>query len=185
MSFLACIIFGEQAEHGFDTKTAFQTAGGTTVGGSGNLGIVLTVGGKAHDIVPVKVLQSGQMVAVEAGIVSKDRIDTVLLEPDTQIRNGLSSSAEDGPHWRFNERGTFIHIANLTLNGQNMIFCFAGCKSVRISDDCADAHNLILPLGFCIDYGKSTCGSLLGRLKDSILENASKGKFFRLKYAPL
>lgn len=145
---------------GFNTVASFQTARGAAISGGGNLWIVLAVGGKAHDVGPVDVLQFQQEVVVEVGVVCEDRTDAVLSKPSLQIRTGLGSRTEDGPHWRFNEQGAFIHTAYLTLNGQNMILCVDGCERVRIGHDCANAHNLILPVSFRVDDGEFTHGSL-------------------------
>ncbi len=111
---MICTVSGEQAEHGFDTKTTLQVACETAVGTAWNLRMV---GGKAHDVVPIIVLQLRKMIAVQEGVVCKDRVETVLLKPDTQISNRLDSGAENGPHRRFNEQCAFVHAANSTLNG--------------------------------------------------------------------
>lgn len=103
MAFAICTISGKQAEHRFDAVATFQTTGGVAVGSSGDFRIVLTVGGKAHDVVPVKIPQLRQMVAVKAGVVGEDRLDTVMLEPDSKICNSLGLCAENGIHWCLNE----------------------------------------------------------------------------------
>ena len=55
MAFAICTISGKQAAHRFDVVAMFQTTGGVAVGSSGDFRIVLTEGGKAHDVVPVKI----------------------------------------------------------------------------------------------------------------------------------
>ena len=99
MTFVVCTVPGEQTKHGFYSVASFQTASGATVGVSGNLGIVFAIGGKAHDVVPVKITQLRQMVAVKAGIVGENGTDSVLIEPDTQISDGFGSCTEDRLHW--------------------------------------------------------------------------------------
>ena len=83
MGFLVCIIPGEQTEHGLDAVTPLHTSGAVAVGTGGDFGVVLAVGGKAHDVVPSKASQLRQVIAVEAGVVGKDGVDVVLPEPGT------------------------------------------------------------------------------------------------------
>lgn len=82
-------------EHGFDALATLQAASGATVGGGGDSGIVLAVGGKAHDIETIEIPQLWQMVAVKAGIVGENGTDFVLTEPGTQISDGFGSCTED------------------------------------------------------------------------------------------
>ena len=154
MAFAVCPIAGEQAEHGFDAEATLQAASGATIGVSGNLGVVLAIGGKAHDVVPVKITQLRQMVAVEAGIVGENGTDSVLIEPGTQIKNSLGSGAENRLHWCFDEQSAFVHAADLTLNGQNVIFGFNQFESVCICNDGSDTHDLVCPVGFCVNDSK-------------------------------
>lgn len=42
-------------EHGFNTVATLQATRGAAIGCGWNLGIMLAVGGKAHDVVPVKI----------------------------------------------------------------------------------------------------------------------------------
>lgn len=151
MTFVVCTISRQQAEHGFDTIASLQTAGGAAVGIGWDSEIVLTVGCKAHDVVPVKITHLRQMVTVKVGIVGENRTDSVLIEPDTQISDGLGAGAEDGLHRRFDKQGAFLHTADLTLNGQNMIFSCDKLKSVRICYNGANTHDLICPVGFCVN----------------------------------
>lgn len=57
MGLVVCTVAGEQAEHGLDAVASFQAAGGAQVSGGGDLGVVLAVGGEAHDVVPIKVTE--------------------------------------------------------------------------------------------------------------------------------
>lgn len=124
MTFVVCMVPGEQAEHRFNSVATFQTAGGAAVGIGWDFGIVLTVGGNAHNVVPVKTTQLRQMVAVEADIVGENGTDFVLTEPGTQISDGFGSGAEHRLNWCLDEQSAFIHAADLTLNGQDVIFSF-------------------------------------------------------------
>ena len=53
VAFVVCTIAGKQAEHGFDAEATLQTACGAAVGIGRDFGIVLAIGGKTHDIIPV------------------------------------------------------------------------------------------------------------------------------------
>ena len=151
MAFVVCTVPGEQTKHGLDTVAAFQTAGGVAVGIGWDFGIVLAVGGKAHDVIPIEVSQLWQMIMVKAGIVCEDGMDIMLLEPGSKISNSLSSSAENRLYRRLDKQGAFIHTADLTLDGQDMIFSGDKLKSVRICYDGADTHDLVCLVGFCVD----------------------------------
>ena len=145
---MVCAVIGEQAEHGFYAVAALQAAGGTAVGISRDLGIVLAVGGEAHDIIPIEISQLLQVVAVEAGVVGKDETDHVLLKPGTQICDGLGPGAEDGLHRCYDEQCVFVHATDVALDREDMIFGVDGLKCVRICNDGADAHHLVCPVGF-------------------------------------
>lgn len=85
----------EQAEHRFDTVATFQMTSGAAIG-ERNLWIILAVGGKTHDVVPIKVPQFRQVIAVEAGIVGENGMDIVLTQPGTKINDGLDADTQDG-----------------------------------------------------------------------------------------
>lgn len=118
MTFVVCTVSRKRGEHGFDIVVPLQAANAVTVGTGGNLGIVLAVGGKAHNAIPVKTLHLGQVIAVETSVVGKNGTGTVLLEPETQIHNSFDSGAENGLHRCFQKQHVIVHAAYLTLDGQ-------------------------------------------------------------------
>ena len=95
MTFLIAVFAGQQPQHGLHAVAPFHPAGGKAFAAFRDPGIVLAVGGKAHDIVPVIISQLRQMIAVKAGIVGENGTDFVLTEPGTQISDGFGSCTED------------------------------------------------------------------------------------------
>ena len=155
VGFSVCTATGQQAEHRFHTVAPFQSAGGAAVCVFGNLFVVLPIGGQPHNIVPLHILEFRKMVPVKTGIVSIDGLDIVPGKPMLQIRNGIGPGADYGLYRCFDEQGIVVHTAGLALDGQNVIFGFDGSEGIRIRNDGADAHNLICPVGFGVDNGKS------------------------------
>ena len=154
MRFPICTIPGQQSEHGLHAVASFQVAGGAAVGVGGYFGVVLAVGGQAHDVVPVEAPQLRQVVAVEAGVVGEDALDAVLGQPCLQIPDGLRPGAEDGLHRGVQKEGVVIHAARPALLGQDVVFHFDGLEGVRIGDDGSDGHDLIGPVGFGVNDGE-------------------------------
>ena len=115
---------------------------------------MLAVGGQAHDVVPVEAAQLRQVVPVEAGVVGEDARDAVLPEPGVQVAHGLGAGAEDWLHRRVQEQGIVVHAADLTLDGQDVVFHFDGREGVRIGNDGADRHDLVSPVGLSINDGE-------------------------------
>lgn len=68
-----------------------------------------------------------------------------------QIGHGLGSDTENGLYLHFDKKCTFIHAADLILNGQNVVFGFNMLKGVCIGDDGTDGYDLITPVRFCVD----------------------------------
>ena len=154
MRFTICLISRQQSEHGLHAVASFQAAGGAAVGVGGNFGVVLAVGGQAHDVVPVEAPQLRQVVAVEAGVVGEDALDAVMRQPCLQIPDGFRPGAEEGLDWGVQKEGVVIHAASPALLGQDVVFHFDGLIGVRIGDDGADGHDLIGPVGFGINDGE-------------------------------
>lgn len=156
MGLPVCTIPGQQAQHGLHAVASFQSAGRTAVGVGGDLGVVLAVGGEAHDVVPVEAAQLRQVAAVEIGVVGEDAHDAVLAEPGAQISHGLGAGAEDGLHRRVQKQGFIVHAADLALVGQDVVFHFHGREGVCVGNHRADGHDLVGPVGFGINDGESS-----------------------------
>lgn len=154
MGLPVCTIPGQQAQHGLHAVASFQSAGRTAVGVGGDLGVVLAVGGEAHDVVPVEAAQLRQVVAVEVGVVGENASNTVLAEPGSQVPDRLGTGAEDGLHRRVQKQGVVVHAANLALVGQDMVFHFHRREGVRVGNHRADGHDLVGPVGFSINDGE-------------------------------
>ena len=151
VGFAVCPVAGEQAEYGLHTVAPLQPAGGAQVGGAGDFGVVLTVGRQPHDIVPVKSCQLRQMIPVEVCVISENGGDIVVRKPVEQIAHGLPPGAEDRLHRRVQKQRVVIHTADLAIHRQNMIFGCDGPEGVRVRKTTADRHDLVRPVGFCVD----------------------------------
>ena len=63
-------------------------------------------------------------------------------------------------HWYIQKQRVIVHTTHLTFNGQDMVFRSNRLERVRIRNHGADGHDLICPVGFCIDNSEITHVSL-------------------------
>ena len=119
---------------------------------------MLPVGGQTHNIIPIEIPQLRQMIPVEAGIISKNRGDTVFPKPLAQVCNSLAAGAENGLYRSLQEQRVVVHTTDLTFRGEDMILSVQHPEGIGVCDESADAHDPVCPIGFCVDYCESTHG---------------------------